>query len=144
MIGFVMNSYLQGMQERKEYYNYAANEAKRAADISTVDEFFLYNGRETYYVIVGKTSDGEKKTVWIPKDQEKKIIQKSYSFGKSKEEILKMVQNELKPYEIISIKPGMEKNIPIWEVTYKDRDGKYNYYYFDYKTGEWLKFYKSI
>lgn len=57
---------------------------------------------------------------------------------------LKHCQEKLNPQKIISVKLGMEKNVPLWEVTYLDESERFNYDYYDFKTGEWLKYYRSI
>ena len=104
----------------------------------------MYNGEETYSVVVGENADGEKLAVWIPEDDKQKIKVEKYSDGKSKEQIRKIVVKEHAPEKIISIKLGMERNVALWEVTYIDNANRYNYDYYDFKTGEWLKYYRSI
>ena len=74
----------------------------------------------------------------------KRLSIKNVANGKTKEDILSIVQQNINSEKIISVKLGMENNVPLWEVTYKDSSGKYNYDYYDFKTGEWLKYYEYI
>ncbi|MFJ7745956.1 DUF5590 domain-containing protein [Peribacillus sp. NPDC097295] len=143
-IGFVSGAYIKALQHKKEAGNEAFEKAKKAGGIDTKDEFYLYNGQTSYSVIIGKTKNGSKKIVWIPEDEKKKIVVRDFKEGKTKKEILSIVNEKLKPEEIISVKLGMEKNVPLWEVTYLDDSERYNYDYYDFKTGEWLKYYRSI
>jgi uncharacterized protein YpmB len=82
--------------------------------------------------------------IWLPDDNNLKALSMNYSEGKTKEEIEKIATNQLNPAKIISIELGMENNVPLWEVTYLDSSNTYNYDYYDFKTGEWLKYYRSI
>lgn len=129
---------------QKEASTEAFNKAKQEGELVTMDSFYMYNGEETFSVVVGENADREKMAVWIPEDDKQKIKVEKYSDGKSKEEIRKIVVKEHAPEEIISIKLGMERNVALWEVTYIDKANRYNYDYYDFKTGEWLKYYRSI
>ncbi|WP_163100966.1 DUF5590 domain-containing protein [Peribacillus alkalitolerans] len=144
IVALIINSYIQGINVKKEHYNYAVSIAKKDGKLVEINQFHLYNGMETYYVVQGIDENGKGKTVWIPENKKKEITILYNSNGKSKEDIVKIVNKELNPYEIIAIKPGMEKDTPLWEVTFKDEKGRFSYYYFDFRTGEWLKFYRSI
>lgn len=143
-IGIVSGAYIKAMQQKKEAGIEAFEKAKKAGGIKTMDEFHLYNGQSSYSVIIGKADDGHKKIVWLPEDEKKKIVIKNYNDGKTKKEIISIVNEKLKPKKIISVKLGMEKNVPLWEVTYLDDSERYNYDYYDFTTGEWLKYYRSI
>ncbi len=132
------------MQPKHKAEDLAFEMAKAEAGLKTMDEFYLYHGKESYSVVVGTTSSGQKQIVWIPDNDRDKIVIENVANGKTKEEILSIVQQNIDSKKIISVKLGMENSVPLWEVTYKDRSGRYNYDYYDFKTGEWLKYYRSI
>lgn len=144
IIGTIAGVYVNAMGPKKEASTEAFNKAKQESELVTMDSFYMYNGEETFSVVVGENADGEKLAVWIPEDDKQKITVEKYSDGKSKEEIRKIVVEEHAPEKIISIKLGMERNVALWEVTYIDNSNRYNYDYYDFKTGEWLKYYRSI
>ncbi|MFD6440900.1 DUF5590 domain-containing protein [Peribacillus sp. NPDC060186] len=143
-IGFVGGAYIKALQPKKEAGNEAFEKAKEEGGLETMEEFYLYNGQDSYSVIIGKGENGTKKIVWLPEDEKKEIVVENYKDGKSKKEILSIVNEKLNPQKIISVKLGMEKNVPLWEVTYLDESERFNYDYYDFKTGEWLKYYRSI
>lgn len=143
-IGFVVGAYVKGMQPKNKAADAAFEIAKAEVDMKTMDEFYLYHGLETYSVVVGTTNGGQRMIVWIPEKNRKQVVVRNAASGKTKEDILSMVEQNINAENIISIKLGMENKVPLWEVTYKNSDGKYNYDYFDFKTGEWLKYYRSI
>lgn len=143
-IGFVVGAYVKGMQPKNKAADAAFEVAKAEVDLKTMDEYFLYHGLESYSVVIGTTNSGQNIIVWIPENDKKQVVSMNASSGKTKEDILSMVEKNINEANIISIKLGMENNVPLWEVTYKNSVGKYNYDYYDFKTGEWLKYYRSI
>lgn len=144
VLGCVIGIYWNSLQPKNKLEKAAFETAKEEAGVTTMDEFYLYHGQKSFSIIIGKTSDGEQKIVWIPDQNNKKVVTNSVKNGKTKKDIQSIVEQNVDPKEIISIKPGMENSVPLWEVTYIDQAGKYNYDYYDFKTGEWLKYYRSI
>jgi uncharacterized protein YpmB len=144
IIGVVAGAYIHALGPKKDAEKKAFQSAKKESEIVTMHEFYIYNGKDSYNIVIGDTKDGKKKVVWLPNDRKKKTVTVNYSEGKSRQEIQQKAEKELQQKKIISIKPGMESGIPLWEVTYLDESGRYNYAYYDFKTGEWLKYYRSI
>ena len=142
--GIVAGAYINALGPKKDAAKEAFQSAKQEGGLVTMDEFFVYNGRDSYNVVVGKTKDGTKKVVWLPNDNKKKAVTANYTDGISKKEILQIAKKQVNPDKIISIKLGMESNTPLWEITYLDESNRYNYDYYDFKTGDWLKYYRSI
>ncbi|MBM7647962.1 uncharacterized protein YpmB [Bacillus ectoiniformans] len=117
----------------------AAAAARNDAGIVTVTDFYLYHGQETYYVLKGQTEKNVEKVVWIPKDKKKKQTVRTYKEGVTKEQALKKLMSEQKPEELLSIKLGMEKNKPVWEITFVNSRQQLSYYYLLFDSGKWLK-----
>lgn len=133
-IKFYMNAFepIKTAEER------AVETAKKEAGITVVDEFHVYYGEEACYVVQGKDQEETQWIVWIPENKEK-VIKRKASSGITKKEAIDKLLEEKKPSKIISVKLGMEKNIPLWEIQYELNENTLNYYYVDFKTGEWLK-----
>ncbi|MGG3562572.1 DUF5590 domain-containing protein [Neobacillus rhizosphaerae] len=112
--------------------------ASKKAQLSELQDFHLYNGLETVNVIEGKNKKGDKIIVWIP-EKSKKVFVKKAKNGLSKEEAVQKLLQEKNPKKIISVRLGMEKNIPLWEIYYRSENNLINYYYVHFETGEWLK-----
>ncbi|MCJ7839485.1 DUF5590 domain-containing protein [Lederbergia sp. NSJ-179] len=123
----------------KDMEAYAVERAKDEAKLTKMDEFYLYNGTETYYVVVGEKDPGEKLAVWIPEDKKGKLIEKKLSEGISKQDAVAKLKQEEKPQKIMGIRLGMEKNLPLWEISYLDEHSKLNYYYIHFDTGKWWR-----
>ncbi|AZU63121.1 DUF5590 domain-containing protein [Neobacillus mesonae] len=107
-------------------------------EIDQVEDFHIYNGQEQINVIEGKNQQGQKVIVWIP-EKSKQIIVRKASAGLSKEDAIHKLLQEKQPKKIISVRLGMEKNIPLWEIYYRSENNLINYYYIHFETGEWLK-----
>lgn len=116
----------------------AVSLAKEKVELSEVEDFHIYHGTETVSVLEGKNKKGENIIVWIP-EKSKKVIWDKPKNGISKEDAVQRLMEEKSPKKIISVKLGMENNIPLWEIYYRSENNLINYYYVDFKTGEWLK-----
>ncbi|WML47718.1 DUF5590 domain-containing protein [Neobacillus sp. PS3-34] len=112
--------------------------AEKKIDFSSVDDFHLYNGLETIYVLEGKDQKGKNIIVWIPEKSHKIFVRKAKS-GLTKEEAIKSLKEKKNPEKIVAVRLGMEKNIPFWEIYYLSSDHLINYYCVDFKTGEMVK-----
>lgn len=140
VIGVSLFIYMKAMEPLNEAEEMATNIAKEEASIETVQNFSIYNGTQTYYIIQGKASNGKNMIVWIPeKEKNRKIVVKEAKKGVSQEEAKRIVEREKSPQEIKSVKLGMENNIPLWEIYYSSNEDSISYYYIDFDTGKMLK-----
>ncbi|WP_404355325.1 DUF5590 domain-containing protein [Cytobacillus firmus] len=130
--------YLNSTKPVRAAESKAVEIAKQETDLSEAEDFNLYHGAETFYVIEGKDHDGTSIYVWVP-EKKGKIVSLKQSDGISKNEAINRLKQEKNAAEIVSVRLGMEKNIPLWEIHYRSGSNLINYYYIDFKTGEWLK-----
>ncbi|MEO2076421.1 MAG: DUF5590 domain-containing protein [Bacillus sp. (in: firmicutes)] len=138
LIGISIKVYLTSVNPVNAAEEKALSLASKKVQLSEVNDFHLYNGLETINVIEGKNKKGEKIIVWIP-EKSKKVFVKKAKNGLSKEEAVQKLLQEKDPKKIISVRLGMEKNIPLWEIYYRSENNLINYYYVHFETGEWLK-----
>ncbi|QED48405.1 cell wall elongation regulator TseB-like domain-containing protein [Cytobacillus dafuensis] len=130
--------YLKAVEPVKAAEKKAIEIALKETRLKEVDDFQLYNGQETYYVLKGKDKNGTALYVWIP-ENEGRIIVRNVKDGVTKQEALNKLKEEKNPKEIISIRLGIENNIPLWEIYYRTEGDLINYYYVDFETGKWRK-----
>lgn len=123
----------------KNFQEKAETRAKSEAGIVSIDQFYLYNGTETYYVIIGKQKDEKQIVVWIPEDKKKPILIKDMADGISEQEALNKLFSEENPSEILGVRLGMEKDLAVWELSYLDSKANLNYYYVHFETGKWWR-----
>lgn len=130
--------YLNAIQPLKSAEEKAIEIAMAETPLTVVDEFNIYNGEETYYVLQGKNEDGTKLIVWVPEEKGKLMVKKA-SDGITKKQAIDTVSAEIATDSIITVKLGMEKGIPLWEVHSRTKGHLLNYYCVEFETGEWLK-----
>ena len=130
--------YITAVEPVKTAENKAVAFAEKKVDISEVDDFHIYHGLETVDVIECKNKQGEKIIIWIPEKSKQMVVKKAKD-GLSKEDAIRKLKDSKNPKKIISVRLGMEKNIPLWEIYYISNNNLINYYYIHFETGEWLK-----
>jgi uncharacterized protein YpmB len=138
ILGLLIKVYFTSVDPVKAAEKKAVAQANEEISLKEVEDFHIYNGLETVNVLEGKSTKGEKIIVWIP-EKSKKVFVKKAKDGLSKEEAIQKLLQEKKPKKIISVRLGMEKNIPLWEIYYRSKNNLINYYYVHFETGEWLK-----
>ncbi|GER67898.1 hypothetical protein BpJC7_20390 [Weizmannia acidilactici] len=118
IVGFAAQTYWGARKPYNDAYKKAQSLAKTEAGIRSVDQFYLYNGNATYYVVVGKGKGGAKKAVWIPEKHPKRIVVLNWNSGISKQDAVNQVRQNKQPDKILSVRLGMDSQVPIWEVAY--------------------------
>ncbi|NRD80544.1 DUF5590 domain-containing protein [Bacillus sp. BRMEA1] len=136
--GVSINVYVNAVKPVKTAEEKAVVLAKKSTSLSKVNDFHIYHGLESIDVIQGKNKKGENIIVWIPEKSKKVFVRKAKD-GLSKNEAIQKLLQEKKPKQIISVRLGMERDIPLWEIYYRSNNNLINYYYIDFETGEWLK-----
>lgn len=130
--------YSNAVEPMKTAEEKAVKIAKEETRLEEVDEFSIYNGEESFYVLQGKNDKGLEIIVWIPEKGGKVTVKKA-SDGISRKEAINKVAKEIGSDELISVKLGMENGIPLWEVHSRTQDKKLNYYSLVFESGELLK-----
>lgn len=138
VIGVSIKVYHSAMEPLITAEERAVQAAEKKVPLKSVEDFHVYNGQETVNVIEGKNNKGEEIIVWVPEKSKKVIVRKAKS-GLTKEEAIQTFYKEKNPQKIISVRLGMEQNIPLWEIYYRSDNNLINYYYLHFETGEWLK-----
>lgn len=108
--------------------------------IQSINAIDFYHGTEAYHIIKAINNDNEEIIVWIPFSLDEYVL-KRQDQGLSMNEVVAYAKNNLNPKEIISIKLGMENNIPLYEITFKDENGRYSFYFIKFTDGTYLKHY---
>lgn len=106
--------------------------AKTKADIHTVSEFNIYNGKATYYGLLGQSSKGEKLALIVNEDSGVVDIYKQ-SDGISKS-VAKKAAKAYGAKDIAYVHLGKYGKTPIWEV----KSGT-QYYLVDFISGQVIK-----
>ncbi|MGG0716726.1 DUF5590 domain-containing protein [Robertmurraya massiliosenegalensis] len=140
LIGIAVNIYLNALKPLQSAEAKAEGIALAETDIVKTTDFTLYNGTSSYYIVKGTDQAGKRLIAWIPEeDKNRKIVVRNEEDGISKQDAIDTLYQDKQPDEVMSVKLGIENQIPLWEIYYRSNDELINYYYIDFKTGEWLK-----
>lgn len=129
VIGFSVNIYVQATKPLNSAKHFAEKKAKESANLVSMDQFYLYNGDETYYITVGKNKHGEKIAVWVPKDKSEHVTVKKVSDGITEKEAIQQLKEKDNPVKILGSRLGMLSKEPVWEISYLDDSSHLNYAY---------------
>ncbi|HEY4553341.1 MAG TPA: DUF5590 domain-containing protein [Bacillaceae bacterium] len=117
----------------------AVQRAAKEAKLTSVDDFYLYNGSETIYSVIGKQKNGTEMAVWIPENTKQPVTIKKLADGISEQEAIKKLYSEENPNKLLGVRLGMEKELPVWELAYLDENSNLSYYYIHFDTGKWWR-----
>lgn len=109
-------------------------------ELEQVEAVEFYHGTDSYQVIRGTDHDGEQLIVWVSTD-ENEIVMRRAKDGLSHEQVEQFASQQLAPRELISIRLGIEQDLPVYEITYLDNERRYAYYYMTFKDGTFVKRY---
>jgi uncharacterized protein YpmB len=132
--------YHAAMEPKQSLQAKAMKRAAHEVSFAHIDDIYTYYGEKTYIVFVGENRNGQKYIVWVPEKKGHVIVKRADS-GITKQEAIEKLKAERNPKEIISAKLGMEKGVPLWELTYIDHDNRYSFYYVSFEDGTFLKRY---
>lgn len=138
--------YTTGNKSYRESREQAAEIAEKKAGIEKVDEFYWYNGKKSYYTVVGSTKKKDNKVVIInsDKDTSGNTVVLDQGDTITRKQAIQLTNQAKKTVQIIEARIGMEEDTPIWEVAYKHENGHLGYYVVSLKTGEWIKDIENI
>lgn len=108
----------------------AGKKAVKQTELVQADHVELFSGKDSYYVVYGKTKKKEAKIAFMPKNAKAKPKVISEKDILTKDEIQSLWRQKCSACELTGIAPGMIDNKPIWEVSYQ-ADGQY---VFDYMS----------
>lgn len=116
----------------------ASATARQHYHVKKILNVTYYHGTKAYDVVKAVNQHGKKEFIWIPYGKGKSYVRSARS-GWGKGKVIQLVQQQLHPKKLISVRLGIEEHIPVWEVSYIDQNNRYTFYYLRYDNGEWLK-----
>lgn len=137
VIVLCIHTYVQAMKPFNSAKDEAIVIAKKQADLKTVENFSLYNGKKSYYILEGKNDSKEDIIVWI-EEEKHDVTTKLKKDGLTKQQAINILLSEQNPGKINTVRLGMYDGIPVWEIySHKNKD-TVNYHCIDFETGEVL------
>lgn len=134
-------------QTSKKPFHKAEKEAfaigQKSAGLATLDDFYWYNGEETYFTVVGQNEDDTPVVAIISQNGGETTVFNQVDVV-SKEEAMHLTRQAVNPEKILEARIGMEDGTAIWEISYKQKNGQLGYYFLSLETGEWIKGIENI
>lgn len=117
--------------------------ASRRADLVEENEFYWYNGTESYFTITGMNSDNTNIIVIVQQNGGNiEVFNQEETISKST--AIQQTINREQPMKILQARIGMYQELPVWEVSFELENEDIGYTYYSLTTGEWLKTIKNI
>ena len=146
LVLFIVTVFSVGSAAQKPF-NQAKDEAftlvKKQTDIETMDQFYWYNGEETYFTVIGKNDQNDTHIAIIRQSDGKMTLLEAEGTI-SEKEAKAITKRDKNPSRILEARIGMNETMPIWEVSFKQDNGQIGYYILSLKTGEWIKSMENI
>lgn len=121
-----------------EEHDQAAVKAQKQYDLKKVMEVSDYHGSHDYHVITAMNKKGKKVFAWMADGKGKSFV-KAADKGWSKDKVKQYATNKLHPKKVISIQLGVEDQVPLWEIVYRDQNNRYTFHYLRFKDGVWYR-----
>lgn len=117
--------------------------AERKADLVEAKDFYWYNGNDTYLTLSGKNSADEEIVVIVKQEGGSIEVFKQEDILSKSEAIAQVFELE-EPARILEARMGIHNDRAIWEVSFRQDDGRIGYTMFSLNTGEWIRTIKNI
>jgi uncharacterized protein YpmB len=117
----------------------AIEEAIGTGQIMNAEYAQLYNGNASSVTVFGVDGTGVETAVFVDGKTEGNFKEVKLADGITAEKAVENVKQELDVKKILHVKLGMEEDAPVWEVTFKNENGKLNYVYVFFESGQWWK-----
>lgn len=117
--------------------------AKETAGLETATDFYWYNREKTYFSVAGLNEADEEMMVIVAKDGGDTIILNQDEFI-TEQQAKEMTREDKGSVEILEARIGLEGAMPIWEISYKQENGRLGYYVLTAKSGKWVSDIENI
>ena len=117
----------------------AIEKALESGQIVTAEYAQPYNGIQSFVTVFGLDPDGENTAVFIDEETKGAFEEVKLVDGISAETAVKTVTEELDVTKVLHVRLGMEEVGAVWEVAFKNENGKLSYVYVLFENGQWWK-----
>ncbi len=135
--------YVRSTHPRTQAKREATEIAKEYAHLNTVDNFYWFTRKETYFSVTGKDDKGEELVVIIPKSGEKVTVLNQKD-GQDESQIRQIIETKYKEKNIQKISLGLYNDQPTWEIVTKNDDGLLSYYLLSFANAEEVMIIKNV
>lgn len=110
----------------------------KGTPLTTVTKAQYYFGTEPLIILFGKDRIGQEMVVWMREDGT--ILHYDWQKnGITESVVLQLIKENHSVGRLIHIVPGIENGIYLWEALFRTKEGHYQYLYYDFNTGTFLR-----
>ncbi|MCB5952612.1 DUF5590 domain-containing protein [Enterococcus sp. BWT-B8] len=117
--------------------------AEEYTELETVDNFYWFNRKETYFTVTGKDASGKEIIVVVP-EKSGNVTVLNQEDGISEDQAKQMVAQSYKEEEIQKANLGLFDGEVVWEIVAKSEEGPLNYYLITFKEGKEVNVIQNI
>ncbi|WP_172369375.1 DUF5590 domain-containing protein [Sporosarcina jiandibaonis] len=117
----------------------AAKAALESGQLVSVNSVQPYNGAQAFMVVFGIDENGEEIAVFVDDYAEDGFKSLKVEDGITAKEAIQTVREELTIAKVLHVSLGIEEEEPVWEVAFTGENGKLNYVYVFFESGQWWK-----
>ncbi len=117
--------------------------ASRRADLVEAEDFYWYNGEESFFTITGTNSQDTPIIVIVQQNGGAIEVVEQENAMTEYEAISQTIERE-KPEKILEARIGLYENKPIWEVSFRQENKSIGYTIYYLTSGEWVRTVKNI
>lgn len=125
------------MEQKESGYAQSEKEVLAETSLKKIDAKYKYYGEENYHIFFGTTEDKQKQVVFYPLDDEEDhdITTLDQSDILTEEDIKQEWKKDCQSCTLMKVRPAMDEETPLWELTYKDEDERLMLTYFSIEDG---------
>ncbi|MUV39798.1 hypothetical protein JNUCC1_03682 [Lentibacillus sp. JNUCC-1] len=105
-------------------------------DISAINDIHAFHEATSYHIVFGSTDDGDQKIAFVPLEDDRNLTVLNQDALLTKQSMLKEWRQSCDACELIRIQPAMIETTALWELTYRDQNGRYVLDYMTMADGE--------
>lgn len=138
--GILVNRSLSPLKQAKSE---TISLAEQKADLIQAADFYWYNGNQTYFTVTGKNKEAEEIVVIIKQDDGTiQTLKKEETISKG--EAMAKVRELENPSHILEARIGIHNDLPIWEISFRQENGRIGYTMLSLTGGVWVRTTKNI
>lgn len=135
--------YVRATHPRTQAKKEATEIAKERAHLESVDNFYWFTRKDTYFSVTGKDDKGAELAVIIPKKGDKVTVLNQKD-GVDEGHIRQIIETDYKEKNIKKVSLGLYNDKPTWEIVTKNEDKLLSYYLLSFENAEEIMIIKNV
>ncbi|ATF41159.1 hypothetical protein CO680_03485 [Weissella paramesenteroides] len=109
--------------------------AKQSNKLTSVSKFYRISRQKVYYSAVGENKKHQKVGV-IVQGKSDKLTTINMTDGLSEKQVKKLANKQFHPKKVTSIGLALYKQVPVWQLTFVDKDNNLNFITYQFSDGK--------